>query len=437
MQSLSGRTIGQHIVKERLGSGGMAEVYKALHPRLNAHRAMKVIRPEFSSSEDFRARFTAEAQLVAGLRHPNIVQVHDFGEEDGLFYMMMEFVDGQDLHTLHQGGQVDLAKAVDLMLQVARGLQEAHGQGVLHRDLKPENVMVNTKGQAILMDFGIARLLDADTRLTQTGMSIGTPQYMAPEQLLGERQITAAADVYALGVMLYELLVGEQPFRANTPAAAMIKAINDPLPLPRASNPAIPEALENVMLRACAKDPGQRYVDAGAFAAALQAAPLEESPGSDPTDTPTTVMPKDIPALSIQGGHTSSYANLPWQLIALGQLPLLLVAAQTFGLFYLAGINAIAAHLAIIAPILAYLAIPRQDAGDRSPWWLASAPRRVLLALIALATLLYPLILLPWPTVLALYAYAAATALPLSTWWTRSIAIAQVLPLLFVLRYYF
>lgn len=437
MQSLSGRTIGQHIVKEKLGSGGMAEVYKALHPRLNSHRAIKIIRPEFSSSEDFRARFTAEAQLVAGLRHPNIVQVHDFGEEDGLYYMVMEFVDGQDLHALHQTGGVDMPQAVDLMLQVAQGLGDAHDHGVLHRDLKPENVMVNNKGQAILMDFGIARLVSADTRLTQTGMSIGTPQYMAPEQLMGEKEITAAADVYALGVMLYELLVGEQPFRANTPAAAMVKTINDPLPLPRASNPSIPEGLENVILRACAKDPEQRYADAGSFAAALQDAPLDAPPGSDHTDTPTIVMPNDTPALSSRREHTTSHANLPWQLIALGQLPLLRVAAEWFGLFYLTGVAALAANLAIISPLLIYLAIPRRTGSEGSPWWLVSVPRRLILSVLALTTLLHTLMLLPRPSVLALYAYAVATAWPLRSWWARAIVFAQVLPLLYVLRYYF
>ncbi len=455
MQSLSGRTIGQHIVKEKLGSGGMAEVYKALHPRLNAYRAIKIIRPEFSGSEDFRARFIAEAQLVAGLRHPNIVQVHDFGDEDGLYYMVMEYVEGQDLHSMHKAGRIDLTQAVDLILQVSRGLQEAHGQGVLHRDLKPENVMVNTKGQAILMDFGIARLLDADTRLTQTGMSIGTPQYMAPEQLLGEREVTAAADVYALGVMLYELLVGEQPFRANTPAAAMVKSINDPLPLPRASNPAIPEALENVILRACAKDPQQRFADAAALAAALQAVPLEASTGSDRTDTPTIVMPKDTPAQSNQREHTTSPSNLPWQLIALGQLPLLLIAAQMLGLFSTIGTISIVTHLLAITPLLVYLGVAGKGASKQAPFWLSSALLRALLALIALATLMshayflqmlaletdstliYSLAGLPQLGHLALYVYAVATAWPLRPWWARSIAIVQILPLLYILRLYF
>ena len=158
LDALSGRTIGQHIVKEKLGSGGMAEVYKALHPRLNTHRAIKVIRPEFSGSEDFQARFESEAQLVAGLRHPNIAQIHDFGVEDDLYYMVMEFVEGRDLKSLMDAEAIGTDRAIDVMIQVARGLQEAHRRGVLHRDLKPENIMVTPDGLAVLIIFGIALL---------------------------------------------------------------------------------------------------------------------------------------------------------------------------------------------------------------------------------------------------------------------------------------
>ena len=271
MQSLTGSHIAQHLVKEKLGQGGMADVYKALHLRLNVSRAIKVIRPEFSNTPDFQARFEKEARLVASLRHPNIVQIHDFGEQDSLYYMVMEFVDGANLsHLVQQHGRIAISTATSIIVQVADALDAAHNKGMLHRDLKPENIMVNTDGLAILMDFGIARLVDNNTRLTQTGMSIGTPSYMAPEQALGEAELGPACDIYSLGVVLFELVTGQLPYQADTPIAVMMKALNDPMPMPRSLNPEIPEAFENIILKATAKQVEDRYADAAQFKQDLQ-----------------------------------------------------------------------------------------------------------------------------------------------------------------------
>lgn len=271
MDSLTGKKMGQYLVKEKLGSGGMAEVYRALHVRLGAERAIKVIRAEFSDSEDFRLRFENEARIVASLRHPNIVQVHDFGEEDGLFYMVMEFVAGRDLKQIQasRGFRKRPDEAVEILVQVANALEYAHKRGLLHRDLKPDNIMLDTEGRPILMDFGIAKIVGAELRLTQTGCGIGTPAYMAPEQAIGERDLTPSCDVYSMGIVLYEMLTGELPYRADTPIAAIMKAVNDPMPLPREKNREISGELQNVILRATGKQPQDRYQTAAAFAAAL------------------------------------------------------------------------------------------------------------------------------------------------------------------------
>ena len=443
MDALSGRTIGQHIVKEKLGSGGMAEVYKALHPRLNTHRAIKVIRPEFSGSEDFQARFESEAQLVAGLRHPNIVQIHDFGVEDDLYYMVMEFVEGRDLKSLMDAEAIGTDRAIDVMIQVARGLQEAHRRGVLHRDLKPENIMVTPDGLAVLMDFGIARLVSADTRLTQTGMSIGTPQYMAPEQLLGASEVTAAADVYALGIVLYELLVGEQPFRANTPAAAMVKSINDPMPLPRARNAAIPEALENIILKAGAKGAEDRFADAGAFADALEGLRSRPAvPRSPPDDAQTEVHRARAP-------EATSAARLPLPVIVLGQVPLVLLAARYTGLVYFEGYPWLAVNCLWVAAMLVCVlrALP-----ELSKRWKAAlcalsvatfgSSSDALQELsfsgpTALQELAYVFAFLMSPTIVVslCFAYAMVSLWPFSHWWVRGVALVQCGLLARVLMY--
>lgn len=291
MTELIGSVLGPYQITEKLGRGGMADVYKAWHRELELNRAIKVIRPEFVTSEDFRARFQKEAQGAARLRHPNIVQIHDFGMDGGHYYMVMEFLEGITLKAaLVRDGRMPIPKALGIITSIAGALAVAHGRDLVHRDIKPDNIMLTTDGRAVLMDFGIAKLLTATTSLTQTGTGIGTPAYMAPEQAKG-LDITPATDIYALGILLFEMLTGRVPFDADTPIAVMLKAISDPMPMPRSINPDISDTLQGVILKATAKDPLARYQDVNAFVSALDAA-MARSPHR------TAVLPSEPAATS-------------------------------------------------------------------------------------------------------------------------------------------
>ncbi|MBI1877316.1 MAG: protein kinase, partial [Chloroflexi bacterium] len=297
---LVGQTIGQYQIVERLGRGGMADVYKAFHTGLAVNRALKVIRPELVAEEGFRERFQREAQAVAALRHPNIVQMHDFGVQDNLYYMVMEFIEGQDLKSyLARRGQMrPFSQVVTIIEQVGSALGYAHQRGLIHRDIKPANIMLTAEGQAILMDFGIAKMLTLAERMTQTGVGIGTPAYMSPEQARALPDIAPPSDIYSLGVVLYEMLTGKVPFSADTPLAVMLKVVSDPLPPPRDFSPDIPDVLQGVVLKATAKDPAQRYQTAEAMVDALKRSLGITSGALVPSDPEATLTP---PAAPTQG----------------------------------------------------------------------------------------------------------------------------------------
>ena len=277
---MSGEKIGQYEIKEHLGRGGMADVYKAVHPGLSVNRAIKVIRPELVRSDDFRIRFQKEAHTVAELRHPNIVQVHDFGSDGERFYMVMEFIEGQDLGQLLklEGRIRPIQRALNIVIRIASALEYAHSQDIVHRDIKPDNIMVSNDGTPILMDFGIAKLLTSDTKLTQQGLGIGTPAYMAPEQATAVTDVGPSADIYALTIVLYEMLTGTVPFKADSAMAVMLKAINEPLPPPRDIATDISEELQAVIFKGSAKDPGDRYQSIAQLRAALQQVAGEPDP---------------------------------------------------------------------------------------------------------------------------------------------------------------
>jgi serine/threonine protein kinase len=263
LHTLIGKNLGKYRIVERLGHGGMADVYKAYHPRLDRYVAVKVLHSHLANDSEFLARFEREARAVANLRHPNIVQVFDFDIEDDIYYMVMEYVEGGTL-TEHlqklalKNEKMPLVSALNLFQQVSDALNYAHQQDMLHRDIKPANILLNDKGSVLLADFGIARII-TDTRLTATGALIGTPAYMSPEQGLGE-QATVSSEVYSLGVILYELVTGQVPFDADTPLAILFKHMNEPLPLPREVFPDIPNALEELILRSMAKKPEGRFI---------------------------------------------------------------------------------------------------------------------------------------------------------------------------------
>ncbi|MBI5354819.1 MAG: protein kinase [Chloroflexi bacterium] len=272
MTDLSGQYLGRYYLSERLGEGGMAVVYKAYDTRLERDVAIKIIRsgafPPDALGEVLK-RFEREAKSLAKLSHPNIVKVHDYGEHEGSPFLVMEYLPGGTLKNI-LGKLVPWQDAVRLILPVARGVAYAHQRGILHRDIKPANVLITESGEPMLSDFGIAKLFEGDqtTALTGSGMAIGTPEYMAPEQWTGVT--SPQSDLYSLGIMLYELVAGRKPYVADTPAAILIKQATEPLPNPRKFAVDLPESLELVLIKMLAREPQDRYKDVKAFISALE-----------------------------------------------------------------------------------------------------------------------------------------------------------------------
>jgi serine/threonine protein kinase len=273
--TLEGITIGKYRLLEALGRGGMAQVYKAYHPQLDRNVAIKILRADLVEQEEFLSRFRREAHAVSGLRHTNIVQVFDFDVQDDLYYMVMELLEGDTLRAHMneyrvRGQRMPLPEVVSILNDVLSGLAYAHSEGVIHRDIKPANIMLTKKKQAVLTDFGIAQIVGS-TQYTVSGALMGTLNYMAPEQGL-KGLCDSRSDIYSLGIVLYEMLTGYTPYDADTPLAILMKHLNDPLPLPSQVDPTIPAVLENVVLKALAKDPDDRFQNAREMVAALQQA---------------------------------------------------------------------------------------------------------------------------------------------------------------------
>ncbi|QOS99588.1 Stk1 family PASTA domain-containing Ser/Thr kinase [Brevibacterium sp. JNUCC-42] len=252
---------GRYQLEEVIGGGGMAIVYKAKDLVLNRIVAVKLLRPQFGTDEDFVERFRREAQAVASLSHHNIVNVYDVGQDDNIHYMVMEYIEGSTLKEIitSQGGML-MSESVRIAMQVCDALEHAHQNQIIHRDIKPHNIMIGTNGRVKVTDFGIARAVTSQT-ITQTGSVLGSVHYFSPEQARGG--ITAEkSDIYSLGIVLYEMVTGSLPFSGDSPITVALKHLQDPLPEPRKINPAIPQSLENVIIRALAKDPFQRYKSA-------------------------------------------------------------------------------------------------------------------------------------------------------------------------------
>lgn len=260
--ALIGKVIkGRYRVLEKLGQGGMGAVYLAEQIAVSRKVALKLLHPDYARDEEFVKRFRQEAKLAASLNHRNVITVFDFDQaDDGSLYIVMEYINGRSLSEFIQNGPMDLRRALDLGIQIGEGLGAAHRCGVIHRDIKPDNIMVVEGGEEIkLMDFGIARLRDTDvtTRLTRAGMIMGTPVYMAPEQIQGG-EVNEATDIYAFGIVLYEMLTGNVPFKAPTPGAILIKHLHEaPVPLRRVRKE-IPASVEHVVLQALQKSPENR-----------------------------------------------------------------------------------------------------------------------------------------------------------------------------------
>jgi serine/threonine protein kinase len=278
-----------------LGRGGMGMVYKAHDRMLEEDVAIKVLRAELANTPEMAQRFRHEIKLARKVSHRNACRYHEYGEDQGMRYISMEFVEGADLRQLarEQGGLVAIAEAFDIAIQAAEGLQAIHDVGLVHRDLKTSNIMRDARGVVRLMDFGIAKTAGSDRTgggLTTTGQIMGTPEYMSPEQCVGEK-IDHRSDIYSLGIMIYEMFTGQVPFRGETPVATLFKHIQDQVPFDGPVAGRIPLPAVSVLRRALAKDRADRFDSAAAMADSLREAQLMTASGALEDTLPTSGIP--------------------------------------------------------------------------------------------------------------------------------------------------
>ncbi len=262
--SLIGIQLGKYQIIELIGQGGMATVYKGYRKDIDRYVAVKVLPPHPGQSDSFVERFQLEARTIARLQHPHILPLYDYGVQDDITYLAMAYVEGGSLSDLIDRGAMSPEQAEPLLRQVASALDYAHRQGVIHRDIKPDNILLDKEGHALLADFGIAKIMEGDTALTGTGALVGTPAYMSPEQCQGI-PLMPQSDIYSLGVIAYEMITGQQPFKADTPMQMVLKHLTEPVPHISKVMDGLPQKLEMVMMRVLGKEPEDRYETATAF----------------------------------------------------------------------------------------------------------------------------------------------------------------------------
>ncbi|MBN1196485.1 MAG: protein kinase, partial [Candidatus Aminicenantes bacterium] len=326
---------GYHL-QYRLGEGGMAKVYFGMQTRLKRRVAVKVMESFLLKDENFSRRFLKEAETAANLNHPNIVTIYDVGQAGESYYMVMEFLDGTLKERIQRareerGNGLDADEAVQVLVAMAQALEYAHNQGYIHRDIKPDNIMFRNRETPVLVDFGIAKAIGTTTKLTKTGMSIGTPHYMSPEQIRGQ-EVDGRADLYSLGVLFYEMLTGDVPYKATDYIAVVMKHLNDPVP-------SLPDGLarfQPLLERMMAKDKDQRFQNGGQLLQALrglESGPVREQPIAVETTLIAPVpekisRPPDLPGsgkpLKKSGGSRKIAATLV-VLLALAATALLVV----------------------------------------------------------------------------------------------------------------
>jgi Protein kinase domain len=320
MPGLVGEMLGPYRLVEQVGKGGMATVYRGLDTRDVNEVAIKVLSPTISADKRFVRRFRREAGLVSRLKHPGIVPVTDYGEARGFVYLVMPYVQGDTLHDRMVKGRLNQDEVARWIGQVASALQFAHDQGVIHRDVKPSNIMIARTGNALLTDFGLARVIEGGNTLTGS-MLMGTPAYVSPEQGRGQHT-DPRSDQYSLGVILYQMTAGRLPFDSDTPMSTVLMHIQDAVPRIRRFNPSVSPALEQVILRALEKQPGDRFQDVSTFNEAFQAT---VGGGEHPSAQPTRVLPRPLVKRDGSGGR-----RWIWAAIGLGGLGLLVLGGVTY-----------------------------------------------------------------------------------------------------------
>lgn len=329
-KELIGETLGKYSLIDRLGQGGMAEVYKAFQPGLSRYVAIKVIHNYLADDEEFLERFESEAIAVANLRHPHIIQVFDYDRQEDSYYMVMEFVDGPTLESLvkdyrDKNQLFPLAEALKIFKALTSAIDYAHSRGMIHRDLKPSNILFTPRQRLVLTDFGIAHITSEPSYTTANAI-VGTPAYMAPEQAKGE-PVTGRSDIYSLGVILYELATGHLPFEGDTPLAIILKLIDGAPPRPTHFNPDLSPAVEQVILKAMHRSPTERYSTAGELAQALEEAmegghkalalsqlapsPPREKASPEQSQDPETTMLLSTEEHHLPGGKALQKGEIP------------------------------------------------------------------------------------------------------------------------------
>lgn len=328
-----GKTVGGYRIIEQIGMGGMATVYKAYDAGMDRYVALKTLPPQYLNDPEFRARFEQEAHAIARLEHAHILPVFAYGEQDGITYLAMRYMETGTLSDLVRKGPLSLTDTARYLSQIASALDYAHSAGIIHRDVKPTNVLVDKHGSAYLTDFGIAKIIGGAANLTGTGAVIGTPQYMSPEQFEHDQASNPASDQYSLAIMAYEMVTGRTPYQAATPWAIIgMHQRSDSLPLPSSLRPDLSPAAENVILKALSRDPDLRYESctrmADAFHEAVTHAPIRSARPSI-LDAPTVIGATD--ELTLDAGPPTarllSQKRVRWPLIATALLVMVAVVA--------------------------------------------------------------------------------------------------------------
>jgi len=275
MTNLVGQYIGRYHILEQVGTGGLATVYKALDTRLERYVAVKVVFSPREVSNKFLKRFEREAKALALISHPNIVKVLDYGEHENMPYLILEYISGVTLKQ-RLGKPVPWQETAQLLSPIAHALYYAHQMHIMHWDVKPSNILIADTGRPMLSDFGITWLLESEeaSDIASSGVGYGTPEYMAPEKITGIK-VDYRADIYSLGIVFYELITGHKPYQADTPMAVLWKHVKEPLPRPKNFVIDLPDEVENILLKALAKDPDDRYQNMNEFAVALDSLPTK------------------------------------------------------------------------------------------------------------------------------------------------------------------